>query len=65
MNDTDWGTVLSLAGLFALGVGYLSRRINRLDDKLSKNIERAEDSLGKRIDQLTERYIAHLEHHPR
>ena len=61
----DWGTVLSLAGLFALGFGYLARQINRLDDKLPKRIERAEDSLGKRIDQLTERYIAHLEHHPR
>ena len=61
----DWGTVLSLAGLFAIGFGYLTRQINRLDDKLSKRIERAEDSLGKRIDQLTEPYIAHLEHHPR
>jgi hypothetical protein len=52
--DMDWGTVLSLAGLFALGFGYLARQINRVEDNLSK-----------RIDQLTERYITHLEHHPR
>ena len=60
----DWGTVLSLAGLFALGFGYLARQINRLDDKLSKRIERVDDNLAKRVDQLTERYITHLEKHP-
>jgi hypothetical protein len=57
----DWGTLLSLAGLFVIGVGYLARQVNHLDGKL----DRVEDRLGKRIDQLTERYIAHLEHHPR
>ena len=68
----DWGTVLSLAGLFAVGFGYLARQINRLDDSLSKRIERGDDNLSKRIDrlegkidQLTERYITHLERHPR
>lgn len=48
----EWGTVFSLAGLFVVGFGYLSRQLNRL-----------EDNLTRRIDQLTERYIAHLEQH--
>ena len=79
----DWGTVLSLAGLFVIGFGYLARQTNRLDDtqskradrlddSMSKRMDRLEDSLSKRmdrlegkIDQLTERYITHLEHHPR
>jgi hypothetical protein len=61
----NWGTVLSLAGLFVIGFGYLARQMNRLDDNLSKRMDRLEDSLSKRIDQLTERYITHLEHHPR
>lgn len=61
----DWGTVLSLAGLFVIGFGYLARQTNRLDDKLSTRMDRLEDGLSKRIDQLTERYITHLEHHPR
>lgn len=60
----DWGTVLSLAGIFVVGFGYLARQINRLNDKLSKRIERVDDNLAKRIDQLTERYITHLEKHP-
>ena len=57
----DWGTVLSLAGLFVVGFGYLARQMNRLDDSMSKRMER----LDGKIDQLTERYITHLEHHPR
>jgi hypothetical protein len=68
----DWGTVLSLAGLFVIGFGYLARHTNRLDDNQSKRADRLDDSMSKRmdrlegkIDQLTERYITHLEHHPR
>jgi hypothetical protein len=61
----DWSTVLSLAGLFAVGCGYLTRQMNCSNDDLSTRIDRLEDSLAKRIDQLTERYITHLEHHPR
>ena len=48
----DWGTVLPLATLMVACVGYLSRQLNRLDDRLTA-----------RIDQLTDRYIAHLERH--
>ena len=70
----DWGTVLALATLMAASVGYLSRQMNRLDDRLTARIDRVETSLGaridhveahlaSRIDQLTERYIAHLERH--
>jgi uncharacterized protein Yka (UPF0111/DUF47 family) len=68
----DWGTVLSLAGLFVIGFGYLARQMNRLDDTQSRRTDRLEENLSKRIDrveakidQLTERYITHLEHHPR
>ena len=72
----DWPTVLSLAGLFAVGFGYLARQLSRQDDRLSTQIARVderlstqmvrmEENLSKRIDQLTERYITHLEHHPR
>ena len=57
----DWGTVLSLTGLFVIGFGYRARQTNHLEDRLSKRMDRLE---GK-IDQLTERYITHLEHHPR
>jgi hypothetical protein len=57
----DWGTVLSLAGLFVIGFGYLARQMNRFEERM----DRLEDRLSARIDQLTERYITHLEHHPR
>ena len=49
-----------------------SKRADRLEDSLSKRTDRLEETLSKRmdrlegkIDQLTERYITHLEHHPR
>jgi len=68
----DWGTVLSLAGLFVVGFGYLARQMNHMDDRLSKRMDRLDDNLSQRMDrleakfdQLTERYITHLEHHPR
>jgi hypothetical protein len=61
----DWPTVLSLAGLFAIGFGYLARQMNRLNDNLSKRMDRLESNLSKRVDQLTDRYISHLENHPR
>lgn len=79
----DWGTVLTLTGLFLAGFGYLARHMNRLDgaqtkrtdrleDTFTKRMDRLEDTFTKRtdrleakIDQLTERYITHLEHHPR
>lgn len=61
----DWPTVLSLAGLFAAGFGYLARQNSRLDERLSSQMVRMEENLSKRIEQLTERYITHLEHHPR
>ena len=67
----DWPTVLSLAGLFAVGFGYITRQLNAFDDRMSKRVDRLDDSVSKRmdriegkIDQLTERYITHLEHHP-
>ena len=59
----DWGTVLALATLMVACVGYLSRQVNRLDDRLTARIAGLEVSLGARLDQLTERYIAHLERH--
>ena len=63
MNEVDWGTVLALATLMVACVGYLSRQVNRLDDRLTARIAGLEVSLGARLDQLTERYIAHLERH--
>ena len=67
----EWGTVLSVAGLFVLGVGYLAHHINRLDASLSKCIESVPDSLPtrmdrleQRLDNLTQRHIAHFEDHP-
>ena len=72
VTHMDWGTVLSLAGLFVIGFGYLARQTNRLEDRLSKRMDRLDDSssnrtdrLERKIDQLTERYITHLEHHSR
>ena len=61
----DWGTVSAIAALVAAGFGYLSRQMNRLEDRLGARIDGVEHSLGARIDHLTERYIAHLERHPR
>ena len=68
----DWGTVSAIAALVVACFGYLSRQMNRLEDRLGARIDGLdtrmdgmERSLGARIDQLTERYIAHLERHPR
>ncbi len=68
----DWGTVLSLAGLFAVGLGYLTRQVHRLDDSMTKQMGQLDDRLTMRmdrleakIDRLTDRYITHLEQHPR
>lgn len=58
--DVDWGTVSTLGALMAACFGYLARQMNRLDDKLSA----VETRVTARIDQLTERYIRHLERHP-
>jgi hypothetical protein len=75
VKEVDWGTVSAIAALVVACFGYLSRQMNRLDDRLSARIDGVEHSLasridgverslGSRIDQLTERYIAHLERHP-
>ncbi len=56
----DWGTVSAIAALVVACFGYLARQMNRLEDRLSA----VEHNLAGRIDQLTERYIAHLERHP-
>jgi hypothetical protein len=53
----DWGTVLSLAGLFAIGFGYLARQINRVEDRLSNRVDGLEARLSKRVDQRTERLV--------
>lgn len=67
----DWGTVSAIAALVVACFGYLSRQMNRLEDRLAARIDGMgaridglERSLTSRIDQLTERYIAHLERHP-
>jgi len=59
----DWGTVTAIGALVAACVGYLSRQMNRLEDRLTARIDGVEGSLSGRIDHLTERYIAHLERH--
>lgn len=71
MDTVDWGTVSAIAALVVACFGYLSRQMNRLEDRLGARIDGVghridgmERSLGARIDQLTERYIAHLERHP-
>jgi hypothetical protein len=61
VDGVDWGTVSPIAALVVACAGYLSRQMNRQEDRLSHRI----DGLAGRIDQLTERYIAHLERHPR
>ena len=61
----DWGTVSAIGALVAVCFGYLSRQIQRVDDKLTGRMDRLEERLGGQISQLTERYIAHLERHPR
>ena len=60
----DWGTVSAIAALVVACVGYLSRQMNRLEDRLDNRIDGLEQSLTVHINQLTERYIAHLERHP-
>ncbi|HEV8625891.1 MAG TPA: hypothetical protein VG034_15655 [Acidimicrobiia bacterium] len=63
MDEVDVGTILAIATLVVACVGYLSRQMNRMDDRLSARIDGLGSNLGSRIDQLTERYIAHLERH--
>jgi hypothetical protein len=74
VDEVDLGTVLAIAALMVTCVGYLSRQMNRVDDRLTAridgvesrltaHIDGVESNLGSRIDQLTERYIAHLERH--
>jgi hypothetical protein len=63
VDEVDWGTVSAIAALVVACVGYLSRQMNRLDDRLTGRLDGVEARLGARIDQLTERYIAHLERH--
>jgi hypothetical protein len=63
VDEVDVGTILAIATLVVACVGYLSRQMNRMDDRLSARIDGLESNLGSRIDQLTERYIAHLERH--
>ena len=59
----DWHTVLAIAALVVASFGYLSRQMNRMEDRLTTRIDGVETRLGSRIDKLTERYIAHLERH--
>ena len=59
----DWESVLAIAALVVGSFGYLSRQMNRMEDRLTARIDGVEANLGPRIDQLTERYIAHLERH--
>jgi hypothetical protein len=63
VDEVDVGTILAIATLVVACVGYLSRQMNRMDDRLSARIDGLGSNLGSRIDQLTERYIAHLERH--
>jgi hypothetical protein len=59
VDGVDWGTVSAIAALVVACAGYLSRQMNRLEDRLTVRI----DGIAGRIDHLTERYIAHLERH--
>jgi hypothetical protein len=55
VDEVDWGTVSAIAALVVACFGYLSRQMNRLEDRLGARIDGVEHSLGSRIDQLTER----------
>jgi hypothetical protein len=51
VDEVDWGTVSAIWALVVACAGYLSRRINRLEDRLTGRI----DGLAGRIDHLIER----------
>jgi hypothetical protein len=54
-------TIVSMAALVGASTGYLSRRIDRVEDHLDGRIERVED----RVERLSDAYLRHLEQHAR
>jgi len=56
MDAVDWTGLGFLAALLLGCVGYLSREIHRVEDRLRSDIV-------PRLDRLEERYVRHLELH--
>jgi hypothetical protein len=65
MDVVDWSALSVLAAVMLGAVGYLSRQINRVEERLSGRMDRMEDRFSSRFDRLEEQYIRHLELHAR
>ena len=69
MSAVEWtavGIIVSTNLTVSLaGIGYLVRRIDRVEQRLDATIDRLDAHLSARLDRLEERYVQHLEHHAR
>ena len=66
MNAVDWTALSALAAIFLGGLGYLARRLERLDHRLDRLEDRIDERFARvdeRFDRLEERYVRHLELH--
>ena len=61
MSPVEWTAIGVLAVVLVGSLGYLARRIDRLEARMDARFDRVDD----RLDRLDERYIQHLEHHAR
>jgi len=57
----DWATVLAIATLVVACVGYLSRQMNRMDDRLTARIDGVETKLTARIDRVETKLTDHID----
>lgn len=74
MDAVDWTGLSVLAALLVGCIGYLSRQMHRLDDRLTgemralrgdmrADFDRLRADVVPRLDRLEERYVRHLEAH--
>lgn len=56
MEVMDWGGLGVLAALLVGCIGYLSRQMHRMEDRLRSDIV-------PRLDRIDERFVRHLETH--
>ena len=56
MDAVDWTGLGVLAGIVLGSVGYLSRQMHRMEDRLRSE-------LIPRLDRIDERFVRHLETH--
>lgn len=70
MDAVDWSGLGVLAALMVGCLGYLSRQMTRLEDRLEgrmiagfDRVDARFDRVEARLDRLEERYVRHLELH--